>query len=264
MITLSWLSGPWRLLLYSLSVCSCHLIFFFFLIYLFFYLKDNCHLFLISSSSVGFLPFLFFIVPIFAWNVPLVSLILLNRSLVFPILLFSSISLHFFLKTFLSLLGTLHLDGFIFPLIFFASHFSYFLSCLVGLLTQPFALLALFVGDGFDHCLLYDIMSLHPFFFWPLVYQIWSLESICHFNCIIIRDLIILINVKTCWYNGKSISGFMCKMLFISTTNKILLRSIKVKQYFLNMLKNTKLAAVARSSRYCFCSPPLHPPPPLS
>ena len=35
---------------------------------------------------------------IFAWNVPLVSLIFLNRSLVFPILLFSSISLHCSLK----------------------------------------------------------------------------------------------------------------------------------------------------------------------
>ena len=43
------------------------------------------------------------------------SLIFLKRSLVFPILLFSSISFHFSLKkTFLSLLGTLHLDGFIF------------------------------------------------------------------------------------------------------------------------------------------------------
>ena len=33
-------------------------------------------------------------VPIFAWNVPLVSLIVLKRSRVCPILLFSSISLH--------------------------------------------------------------------------------------------------------------------------------------------------------------------------
>ena len=38
-----------------------------------------------------------------AWNVPLVSLIFLKRSLVFPILLFSSISLHWSLrKAFLS------------------------------------------------------------------------------------------------------------------------------------------------------------------
>ena len=63
---------------------------------------------LISSASVRFIPFLSFIVPIFAWNVPLVSLIFLKKSLVFPILLFSSISLHWLLrKGFLSLLAIL-------------------------------------------------------------------------------------------------------------------------------------------------------------
>ena len=54
-ITPSWLSGSWRSFLYS-SVYS-------------------CHLFLISYASVRFIPFLSFIEPIFAWNVPLVSLI---------------------------------------------------------------------------------------------------------------------------------------------------------------------------------------------
>ena len=58
----------------------------------------SCHLFLISSASVRFIPFLSFIVLIFAWNVPLVSLIFLKRSLVFPVLLFSSISLHWSLR----------------------------------------------------------------------------------------------------------------------------------------------------------------------
>ena len=66
------------------------------------------HLFLISSASVRCIPFLSFIVLILAWNVPLVSLIFLKRSLVFPILLFSSISLHWSLrKAFLSLLAIL-------------------------------------------------------------------------------------------------------------------------------------------------------------
>ena len=74
-ITPLWLSGSWRSFLYSSSVYS-------------------CHLFLISSASLRSLPFLSFIEPIFAWNVPLVSVIFLKRSLVFPILLFSSISLH--------------------------------------------------------------------------------------------------------------------------------------------------------------------------
>ena len=68
----------------------------------------SCHLFLISSASVRSLPFLSFIELIFAWNVPLISLIFLKRSLVFPILLFSSVSLHWSLrKTFLSLLDIL-------------------------------------------------------------------------------------------------------------------------------------------------------------
>ena len=85
-ITPSWLSGSWRAFLYSSSVYC-------------------CHLFLISSAYVRSIPFLFFIEPIFAWNVPLVSLIFLKRSLVFPILLFSSISLHWSLrKAFLSVL----------------------------------------------------------------------------------------------------------------------------------------------------------------
>ena len=88
-ITPSWLSGSWRSFLYSSSVYFCHLL-------------------LISSASVRSLPFLSFIEPIFAWNIPLVSLSFLKRSLVFPILLFSSISLHWSLrKVFLSLLAIL-------------------------------------------------------------------------------------------------------------------------------------------------------------
>ena len=80
----SWLSGSWRSFLYSSSVYS-------------------CHLFLITSASVRSIQFLSFIEPIFAWNIPLVSLIFLKRSLVFPIILFSSISLHWSLrKAFLS------------------------------------------------------------------------------------------------------------------------------------------------------------------
>ena len=68
----------------------------------------SCQLFLISSASVRSTPLLSFIMPIFAWNVPLVSLIFLKRSLVFSILLFSCISLHWSLqKAFLSLSGIL-------------------------------------------------------------------------------------------------------------------------------------------------------------
>jgi len=66
------------------------------------------HFFLIASASVRSIPFLSFTEPFFTWNVPLVSLIFLKRPLVFPILLFSSISLHWSLrKAFLSLLAIL-------------------------------------------------------------------------------------------------------------------------------------------------------------
>ena len=50
-VTPLWLSGSWRSVLYSFSVYS-------------------CYLFLVSSASVRSIPFLSFIEPIFAWNVP--------------------------------------------------------------------------------------------------------------------------------------------------------------------------------------------------
>ena len=88
-ITPLWLSGSWRSFLYSSSVYS-------------------CHRFLISSAFVRALQYLSFMEPISAWIVPLVSLIFLKRSLVFPILLVSSISLHWSLrKAFLSRLAIL-------------------------------------------------------------------------------------------------------------------------------------------------------------
>ena len=100
-----WVIRPWwlpeslRPFLYSSSVYSCH------------------HL--IFSAPVMFPPFLSFIEPIFAWNIPVVSLIFLKRSPVFPILLFSFISLScsFESLSYLSLLffGILHSAKFIFP-----------------------------------------------------------------------------------------------------------------------------------------------------
>ena len=57
--TLLWLSGSWRSFMYSFSLYS-------------------CYLFLISSALVRPIPFLSLIEPIFAWNVPLLSLIILK------------------------------------------------------------------------------------------------------------------------------------------------------------------------------------------
>ena len=107
-ITPSWLSGLRRSFLYSYSVYS-------------------CHLFLISSASTEMsLPFLSFIEPIFAWNVPLVSLIFLKRFLVFhcfPLFLCIDPWGRLYYLSLLSF-GTLNSNRYIFP----------FLLCLSSLL----------------------------------------------------------------------------------------------------------------------------------
>jgi len=65
-----------------------------------------------SINSSVLIPFLSLIVPIFARKIPLVSLIFLKRSPVFPILLFSSNSLHLSVrKAFLSLLAILWISA---------------------------------------------------------------------------------------------------------------------------------------------------------
>ena len=97
-----WVTTPWWLLrpfLYSSS-------------------EYSCHLFLISSASIRSLPFLSFIVPIFARNVPLISPVCLKRSLVFPFCCFPLFLyiLHWRRPSCLFLLfcGTLHSVGYTF------------------------------------------------------------------------------------------------------------------------------------------------------
>ena len=146
MITPSWLSGSWRSFLCSSYVYS-------------------CHLFVIASASVRSIPCLPFIMPIFAWNVPLVSLIFLNRSLVFPILLFSSTSLHWSLrKAFLSLLVILwnSENGYIFP---FLLCFSLLFFSQLFVRPPQIAILLFcisFSWNGLDPCLLYNVLNLRP------------------------------------------------------------------------------------------------------
>ena len=114
MITPLWLSGSWRSFLHSSAVFS-------------------YHLFLISSASVQSIPVLSFIEPIFAWNVPLVSLIFLKRSLVFPILLFSSYFFAFITEESFVIFPCYSLElciQMVIPLLSFSFHFSSFRSCL--------------------------------------------------------------------------------------------------------------------------------------
>ena len=85
-----------------------------------------------SSASVRSILFLSFIVPIFAWKVPLVSLIFLKRSLSLPFYCFPLFlrpdhwgRLSYF---FLLFFGILHSDGYVFAFSFpfcFSSFLSY-------------------------------------------------------------------------------------------------------------------------------------------
>ena len=146
-ITQSWLSGSWRSFLYSSSVYS-------------------CHRFLISSASVKSILFLSSIVPIFhemfAWYRDFLEEISsLSYSLVF-LYFFALITEEGFL---ISPCYSLELCiqiciSFLFS---FAFSFTSFHSYLKGLLRQAFCLFALFffpLGDGPDHCLLYNVTNL--------------------------------------------------------------------------------------------------------
>ena len=155
-ITPTWLSVSWRPFLYSSSVYS-------------------CHLFLISYLSVRSIPFLSFFVLVFAWNVPLASLIFLKASLVFLIYYFplflcadhwrslSSLSLLFF--------GTLHSNEYIFPFLLCFS--LLFPATCKASSDSHFAFLHFsFLGDGLAPCLLYNVIKLHPQFMRHFVYHI--------------------------------------------------------------------------------------------
>ena len=153
----------------------------------------SCHLFLISSASVRSKLLLSFIGPIFAWNVPLVSLIFLKRFLIFPILLFSSISLHQSLeKAFLSLLAVLWNCALkwvclSFPPLLFASllftavckassdsHFAFFHLFSLGMVLLPVSYTMSQTSVNSSSGTL----------------SIYSLKSISNFYCIILKELI--------------------------------------------------------------------------
>ena len=147
-ITPSWLSGSWSFL-YNSSVFS-------------------CHLFLISSASLRwsyhFYPLL---CPCLHETFPpLVSLIFWKRSLIFLILLSSSISLQWWLrKTFLSLLAIFWKSGFKWVYLFFSP--LPFTSLLFSPICKAssdnhFAFCVSFSWGCLDQCLLYNVRNLLP------------------------------------------------------------------------------------------------------
>ena len=126
----------------------------------------SCYLLLISSASVRSWTFLFFIVTIFWWSIPMIYPSFLKRFILFTIYYFPLILALFTYEDFLispyySLEVCISL-GISFPFLF-AIHFYYFLSCFQGLLRQPLCLLTfVFLGDGFGHHFLYNVTNLHP------------------------------------------------------------------------------------------------------
>ena len=99
-------------------------------------------------------------------NVPLVSLIFWKRSLVFPILLFSSNSLHWSLRNaFLSLLAIFWNSAFkcvylsFSPLLFTSLLFT---AICKASSDSHFAITFLFLGDGLNPCFLFNATNLCP------------------------------------------------------------------------------------------------------
>jgi len=130
----------------------------------------SCHLFLISSASVRSLTFLSFIVPIFAWSVPLVSPLFLKRSIFFTILLYNPLILvlftyeDFLISPCYSLevcinwvylsLSPLPFTSLIFSAIFKASSGSH-------LALSPLFYLRMVLDDHLP----YNVTNLHPYLF---------------------------------------------------------------------------------------------------
>ena len=155
-ITPSWLSGSWRSFLYSSSVYS-------------------CHLFLISSASFRSMPLLSFIVPIFAWNVPLVSLIFLKRSLVFTILLFSSTSFHWSLRK-----AFLYLPASLWNCAFKCVYLSFSPLPLASLLFSAICKASSDNHFAFLHFLYSELFLIRPWLYSINIGQVSSAQSLSH------------------------------------------------------------------------------------
>ena len=127
------------------------------------------YLFLMPSASVRSILFLLF-VPMFAWNFPLISLIFLKKSLVFPILFSSSFSLlteEAFFYFFLLFFRTLQPDGYISPCLLCLSFlFSQLFIRPLQTTILPFCIFPPWGWNlGDDHHLLYNVMNLCSQFF---------------------------------------------------------------------------------------------------
>ena len=179
-ITPSSLSGSFSFL-FCLFVC------------LYSYALCSSHLFLISSASIRSIPCLFFIVPMFTWNVSLASLIFLKRSQVYPIPLFSSMRLAWSLeKAFFSLLFILWNSAFRWMYLSFSP--LYFTSILSQLFVSPpqTFILPFCVSFSWGWFSLPPLVHCYqpPSIVLRALYHIKTLEFLSYLHCIIVRDLI--------------------------------------------------------------------------
>ena len=109
--------------------------------------------------------------------------------------------------------GTLHSDAYIFPFLLCFSLLFFSQLFVRPPQTAIFFFAFLFHGNGLDPCFLYNVTNLHPLFIRHSVYQIKSLEFICHFQCIIIRS-----NTIMQWQAARN-QVIKCRT-FISRLNK--------------------------------------------
>ena len=126
-----------------------------------------------------------------AWNVPLVSLTFLKRSRVFPILLFSCFFAliaeeGFLISPFSSLELCIQMCVFPFLLCFRMSSSELFVRPPQTMILCP----CISLSWGWSWSLPPVQRHKPPSVVLQAPYQIWSLESICHFHCIIVRDVI--------------------------------------------------------------------------
>ena len=157
----------------------------------------------------------------------------LKRSLVFPILLFSSISLHWLLKkAFLSLLAILWnsaTDAYIFP--FLLCFLLLFLSHLFVRSSQKIICLVSFLlGDDFGHHLLYRVMNFYS----------WNIRFYSHFYFSALISLVYIFQfLHLFWllFFLKPLSNVVEKLVYVCVFIYIYI-VCKCNMYILENLKN--------------------------
>ena len=145
----------------------------------------SCHLLFISSASIWSLPFLSFMEPILAWNIPLIAPVFLKRSFYcFPLFIYKGLISPCYSLELCIQLGI----SFPFSLSF---HFSFLFSAICKVYSDIHFTYLHFFFFGMvlvtASCAVLCAVIIVP---QALCLSDLVLKSICHFHCIIIWDLI--------------------------------------------------------------------------